>query len=97
MQTTQVDMHDVTSINDIPEHMRPTFVPGVGYAGGIPFDRLPLAYHKFIPGSPRYSWKDDNEDIIECPSCHEYLQAKDMQGEQMIQASVLTQEIKTLE
>lgn len=79
MQTTQVDMYDVTSISDIPEHMRPVFVPGVGYAGGVPLDRLPFAYHKFIPGLPSFSWKDNGEDIIECPSCHKYLQAEDIQ------------------
>jgi hypothetical protein len=78
-QTTQTDYYDVTSISDIPEHMRPTFVAGVGYIGGVSFENLPLAYHKFIPLPPRVLWRDENgEGIVECPACHKYLEAKDL-------------------
>lgn len=76
-QTTYTDTYDITSISDIPERMRPTFVPGAGYIGGVPFDQLSPAYHKLIPIRSTW-WKDKGEHIIECPLCHEQLRAEDM-------------------
>lgn len=78
MQTTFTQMYDVTSISDIPKHMRPTFVPGAGYVGGVSFSDLPLAYHKFIPMPPKVWWEDSGQKVIDCPSCHQRLQVEDI-------------------
>lgn len=78
-QITFTQMVDVTSISDVPEHMRPRFFPGLGYIGGVPFDQLPPVYHKFAPVSPPKIWWEDNGEIVTlCPNCSQPLETQDV-------------------